>query len=195
MSKYKKNKNKHVYKSLFYENEYYEDTDDSFKILLLSNYNDKLPYIKQLVRLFLHCFPPLHFYKKYNIFCNPKKDIEFTFLDSKNKLYLYIEQNSNKIISFFMITFLESNKFVLSNACTDSNHTRKGFMAELLTYFISKTNSRIEIEVYKDNPARNLYESLGFKFIKYIDCDCVKDFWEDGMYSKKCIYSYNKMIV
>ena len=193
MSKY--NKNKHHYKKLFYENEYYEDTDESYKILLLSRYNDKLPYIKQLVSLFLKCFPLIRSYKNCNIFYNPKKDIESTFLSSENKLYLLIEENSNKIISFFMISYLEYDKVIISNACTDPNYTRKGFMRQLLNTYLNKINKKVEIEVYEDNPARNLYESIGFKFVKYIDSEGPNDFWEDGMYSKKCLYNYKQKTI
>ena len=187
MSKY--NKNKHFDRHLFYENEYYEDTDESYKIIQLNTYDDKLQYIKQLVAIFLKCFPILRNYKSCNIFYNPKKDIESTFLNSDNKIYILLEENSNKIISFLMIS-PENHKIIISNACTNPIENRKGFMRMLLTHYINKTNKLLELEVYVENPAINLYESLGFRFVKYIDNNEPNDFWEDGMYSKKCLYNY-----
>ena len=191
MSKF--NKSKHIDKHLFYENDYYEDTDESYKIIILSKFEDKLVYIKQIVSIFLKCFPLMRPYTKNSIFYNPKQDIESTFLDSNNKIYILLEENSNQLISLFMLTKID-NKYLISNACTKPLENRKGFMKLLMKSFLDKFNYTIELEVFEENPARFLYESLGFQFVKYIDTKSNEmDFWEDGLYSKKCLYKYKNI--
>ncbi len=186
---YKTNKN--TYKNLFYENEYYQDTEEDYQIIKLNTYEDKIQYINQLVSIFLKCFPVIRCCKKYSIFGNPKDDIRSVFLNMNSKLIVLLEVNSNTIISFFMTDKINKNTTIISNVCTNPKYNRKGFMRTLMNYYIRKTNDILELDVYEENPAKNLYESLGFKFIKYQEMnDNVNDYWEDGMYSRKCLYRY-----
>ncbi len=189
MSKF--NKSRHIDKNLFYENEYYQDLDESYKIILLSTHLDKLQYKNQLVTIFLKCFPLLRNYKSYGFLCNPKQDIESMLLSNSNKICILIEENSNEIISFFTTTN-ENSKIIISNACTRPSKNRMGFMRLLLGHYLKKVSNVVELDVFEENPAVHLYKSLGFKFVQYIDKNEISDFWEDGMYSKKCIYRFNK---
>ena len=188
--------NKVIDKNLFYEIDYYETVKEDYEIKILNTFNDKLRYIKQLMSIFLKCFS-LPKYYKISTFYNPIMDIQSTFLDKNNQIYLLVEANSDIIISFFMISKEYHNynlkKIIISNACTAPLKTKKGYMTKLLKDYLENVNVCVELEVFEENPAKNLYESLGFRFIKYLDLgNETMDFYEDGMNSKRCLYRFKK---
>ena len=68
---------------------------------------------------------------------------------------------------------LIDDKFILniSNVYTDTKHRKKGYAQELINHAIEiakeKNCVQVELSVLKGNPAKGLYEKMGFQTFEY----------------------------
>ena len=68
--------------------------------------------------------------------------------------------------------FEESHKYVVGLIMIHPDYQRKGIATKIINDYINKArseNKNIEIKTYKHNPAKRLYERLGFKQFKEDD--------------------------
>lgn len=75
---------------------------------------------------------------------------------------------NNKAIG--ITTFYEEkNEYVVGLIIIHPNYQNKGIATKIINNYIdiaSKQNKKIKLKTYKKNPARKLYERLGFKIYK-----------------------------
>lgn len=122
-------------------------------------------------------------YKNLENYGDPKNDIkkciEYTLSDDKSKGGIIITAEENHEIIGCVVTnetgmkgYIPEN--ILVYLATHSKHRGKGIGKSLMQHVIESTDGNIALHVEPDNPARFLYQKLGFTN-KYLEMRLIKE--------------------
>ena len=110
-------------------------------------------------------------YEKYVIACwgewnESKQKNYFNDFINNVKNAAYIIQYDNIDIGFYNGNLLENGNYEIGNICIVKEYQNKGIGSKILKGILEKySNTDIEIQYFKQNPVRKLYNRLGFKAI------------------------------
>lgn len=109
---------------------------------------------------------------------NVQKELTFKELkEHLNDMRIIMDGNKDIGITTF---YMKDNVYVVGLIIIEPNYQNKGIATNILNDYINRAKSekkRIIIKTYKDNPARRLYQRLGFSEYKkdnthiYLDID------------------------
>lgn len=96
-----------------------------------------------------------------------KKAIDYAVKDRPSLGgHVFIMEEDNEIIGAVVINKTGMDEYIPENIlvyiATHKDHRRKGFGKKLMEYAISNCEGSIALHCEKDNPAKMLYEKLGF---------------------------------
>ena len=110
-------------------------------------------------------------YKKYveENFGEWNDDDQYKFMDEfvlSSADHIFIIVSNGEKIGFVNGKNLDDGSYEQGNLCILPNWQGKGIGTEILQKVISEhSNQTIKLRVFKQNPAKNLYEKLGFEVV------------------------------
>lgn len=98
--------------------------------------------------------------------------------DSEQSGEVYLAQEEKNIAGCVVINHTGMSKYIPENIlvyiAVDKNYRGQGVGKKLMKQAIEQTNGNIALHVEPNNPAKNLYENLGFTS-KYLEMRYMKD--------------------
>ena len=96
-----------------------------------------------------------------------KKAIDYAVKDRPSLGgYVFVMEEGDKLVGAVVINKTGMDEYIPENIlvyiATHKDHRRKGFGKKLMEYAISNCEGSIALHCEKDNPAKMLYEKLGF---------------------------------
>jgi ribosomal protein S18 acetylase RimI-like enzyme len=115
-------------------------------------------------------------------------DPEMIFRDALMEKYNYVVIGvlEQRICCFFLVEKEFDNDLLhLRFVSTRTIFHRRGYMKQLLQFFLKSTNLPVQLDVYRDNPAMSLYSSLGFRVVSVDNSIGMGDehFYQEGDWS------------
>ena len=108
--------------------------------------------------------------------------------------YVVIAHTEEAIVAFIIVEKGDDEGAppLLTFVSTASQHQRRGYMRQLLTFFLKRLRGPVELDVYRENPAFLLYSALGFRVIDVNTSVGFADpsFYEDGEWSERVRMRY-----
>ncbi len=128
---------------------------DQFKVSIEKAKKEDYTYYFNLFKL--------NFYEIIEKYCGFKPKI---FKENFNKLDNYIMKINNRRVGFYQLSIFE-NKMYVNEIQISPKYQGKGIGSKILNNIENeakkiKLNS-LELQVFKENKAKNLYEKFGFK--------------------------------